>query len=369
MNIAALFVILFAFVVTVDVAINVDRFWRIAGDVVREDGSVGEPGAGRQALVATLLVVDLWWPRLLQLFNVMLGLVLVGAMGFTCAQLSRYREMVAILAGGQSLFRVMRPIVVVAIGMLMVQAMNQEFVLPQISAKLLRDHGDAGTHELGADRVPVTPDAAGRLWYARSFEPDTGRLEGVVVWERDESGRATKRYQAPVAVWQGGAAADRSRWVLQDATVIGAEQVGPVGRVAFETDLDPTALKVRRFASYKQSLSWGQLSRLIEQGEGAGGVGDPDLVASLKRTQVGRVSLAAANLLALMMALPFFLRSLPGSMLVQSLRAAPLALVALLGGTLGSAAQVPGLPPEVSVFVPVLVLLPLTVASLSSVQT
>ncbi|MEO0511550.1 MAG: LptF/LptG family permease [Planctomycetota bacterium] len=365
MNIAALFVILFAFVITIDVSINIDRFWRIAGEIMAA-GENGEGGTFRRVLVTVLLVVDLWWPRLLDLFNVMLGLVLVGAMGFTCTQLSKHREMVAILAGGRSLFSVMRPILIVAVGLLVLQQVNQELVLPRIAAKLLRSHDDAGTHNLDSQNVKTTPDASGRLWYAKRFDPNTSEMQGVYVWERADSGRAERRYEARSASWiEPSGDGVLGAWALEGVRVLGADRVGPIEDLELKTDLDPTALTVRQFSRFRSSLSWGQLSQLIHQTEG----GDPELVARLKRTQFGRISLAAADLLALMMAMPFFLRSLPENMLGQSLKASPLAIAALLGGTLGSAAQIPGVPPELSVFVPVLVLLPLTLASVASIRT
>lgn len=369
-NILALFVILFAFVVTIDVSLNLDRFWKIAGLRGVIEGPGGEqvmPDTFRRFLITSILIFDLWWPRLLQLFNLMLGLVLVGAMGFSCAQLVRHREMLAIVAGGQSLYRVMRPMLVVAIGMLTLQALNQELVLPHVAAKLTRGHSEAGRQSLVSQSVPVTPDARGRLWYARSYNPDSEALEGVYVWERDAEARAERRIFAETAEWTPAQGETPGAWVLSDPVVRGKTASAPPPEIRLETDLDPTALKVRRYSGYRQNLSWLQLSRLIEQS--SEGRPDPGLVDRLQRTQFGRVSLMVSNMLALTMSLPFFLTSLPRNMFKQSLRAAPLAIAALLGGTLGASAQIPGLPPVLSVFVPVIVLLPLTVASIGSVRT
>ena len=103
------------------------------------------------------LAADLWWPRLLQLFVFLLGMVLMGAMGFTLSQVVRHRELVAMLASGISLRRAARPILLVAALMTLVQVLDQELVLPRIAPLLTRDHGDAGKHELQgfAVRVPV----------------------------------------------------------------------------------------------------------------------------------------------------------------------------------------------------------------------
>jgi len=54
---------------------------------------------------------------------------------------------------------------------------------------------------------------------------------------------------------------------------------------------------------------------------------------------------------------------------VQSLYAAPVALVAIAAGFLGATSAISGLPPQVSVFVPVLVLFPLAIAAVTHIKT
>src|SRR6056297_2814666 len=102
-NVITLFVMLAGFVVTIDVIMNLDEFSRAADRELQRAGSDDSPL--RHALVTTLFIFHLWWPRLLQLFGYLAGLVLIAAMGFTCAQLVRHREFVAILASGVSLHR------------------------------------------------------------------------------------------------------------------------------------------------------------------------------------------------------------------------------------------------------------------------
>jgi hypothetical protein len=85
--------------------------------------------------------------------------------------------------------------------------------------------------------------------------------------------------------------------------------------------------------------------------------------------QFGRISVMLSNFLALVVTLPFFLRREPVNMLAQSLKCAPLSVIALVGGVLGATAALPGVPAAIGVFVPVMVLVPLAIASVSSVRT
>ncbi|VAX41659.1 hypothetical protein MNBD_PLANCTO03-621, partial [hydrothermal vent metagenome] len=65
----------------------------------------------------------------------------------------------------------------------------------------------------------------------------------------------------------------------------------------------------------------------------------------------------------------FFLQKTPGSAILRALRCAPVAIITLMGGVLGASAPIPGVPPEIGVFLPVLILLPIAVASVASVKT
>lgn len=359
MNIVALYVILFAFVVTVDVAINLDWFWRLAG---RQDAPPGEMGVVRQFVVTVLLIADFWWPKLLALFNTMLGLVLAGAMGFTCTQLVRHRELVAVLASGQSLRRVAAPVLAVALGVTLAGVLNQELVLPRIAPLLARGHNQAGMRNAGLSSVPVVRDAQDRLLYARQFDPGAGTLRDFEFVERDAKGLATGRTHGALATWDGSA------WVCQDAGVepLGGRGSARLGQsVRIETDLNPIALVVRQYAGYSQSLSWGQLGQLQRQT----GADETHVHNRLQRTRFGRISLAMTNILSLVLVMPFFLVRVPGNMVRQALRGAPVAMVALIGGTVGATAPIAGVSPVISVFIPVLVLLPLAVAVAISPRT
>lgn len=372
-NVVNLFVILFFFVITVDVALNVDRFTGIAREMARARGEA--PSLLRTLLVTVMLVADLWWPQLLQLFNYMLGLVLVGAMGFTFSQMVRHREMVAMLSGGISLFRAARPVMLVALGFLAVQLVNTEVVLPRIAPLLTRDHGDAGRHDMRRQSVPLAPDGMGRLFFADEFDADRGVLQRVYILERGPDGLATRAIRAESAAWRDGA------WVFTGgmAEARGSlEPAVPIDRL--ESNLDPTELKIRSYEGFKRNLSWSQIGALVARSRGleraarsAGDTTEADRLAAsretLERVRYGRVSVLATNLLALVICIPFFLTRSPGGMVARSLKCAPLAILSIMGGALGSAASIPGVPAALGAFIPVMILAPLAVAMATSVRT
>lgn len=409
-NVVALMVVLFSFVVTVDVTLNLDRFMNRAERIEAEAaeravaaaGSAGNPAeagapaaaappprsALRRGLVTTLLVFDLWWPRLLQLYNYTIGLCLVGAMGFTFTQLVRHREMVAVLAGGISLYRLLWPVFLVAALMTGLKLLNQELAIshPSVAPLLARDPGDAGNRQLTEFQVPLTADGRGQVWFARNFDPASAVMTGVEIWRRDERGVVTARITADRATWriahgeeEGGGVAGGGNgggWDLENPRVLLAEmgalgagsQPGRSREVAaparIETDLEPSTLLFKRFASFRQCLSWSQIGQMLRSPHLK-----PELREELQRIRWARISTAISSLLALAITMPFFLMREPKNMLVQSLKCAPVGIVSLMGGTLLAAMPVPGLPAGFAVFLPVLVLLPIAAAVLSTLRT
>jgi hypothetical protein len=99
------------------------------------------------------------------------------------------------------------------------------------------------------------------------------------------------------------------------------------------------------------------------------GARESDLRERLERIRLARISTPLASLLSMLITLPSFLTRVPGGMVGRTLRTAPVAIVALLGGVLGAWAPIPGLPTELSVFVPVMILAPVAVARLGTVRT
>lgn len=360
-NVFALTVILFSFVVVIDASLNIDEFLQRAGDLAVQRGEE-TPGAVRRWIVTFLLIVDFWWPKLLQLYSFLIGMILVGAMGFTFSQLSRNREFIAMMAAGIGLHRVMKPIIVVAGFFMVLQIVNTEFLIPRVAPLLVRDHDDIGSRSLGSSVVPLTLDGSGRLFRAANFDADSNTLEGVYILERDENGKATRAITAAQATYNDGG------WDLEDgfARARGAatpQPELPIDRI--ETSLDPNTLRMNRYESYAQSLSFMQVSQMLDRPT----LTDPAKRNRYARIKWGRFAVMLSALLALVISMPYFITREPRNMVMQSIKCAPIAIVALIGGVLGASATIPGLPAAIGVFIPVMILSIVAVAQTSAIKT
>jgi len=95
-NALTLLGILFALIIIIDFSLNFDEYLLIASALAKEQQ---QGGTVRVGALTAWIVFDLWWPRLFQLYGYLIGLVLVAAMGFTSAQMSKNRELVRFLRG------------------------------------------------------------------------------------------------------------------------------------------------------------------------------------------------------------------------------------------------------------------------------
>ncbi|MEM9373128.1 MAG: LptF/LptG family permease, partial [Planctomycetota bacterium] len=235
-------------------------------------------------------------------------------------------------------------------------------IIPRIAPLLVREHEDAGNHKLGEASVSLTPDGQGRLFRAGSFDADTGVLTGVFILERDADGRAVRAITAERARYADGG------WVFENGFEEPRERstmgLGrPIDHI--ESSLDPDELRMDRFESYKQALSFSQVGGMLERDS----LVDPEQRSRLERIRWGRFSMMISSLLALLIAMPFYIQRVPTNMVVQSLKCAPFAIIAVMGGILGASVPIPGLPAAVGAFVPVMILSIVAVAQFSGLKT
>jgi lipopolysaccharide export LptBFGC system permease protein LptF len=356
-NFVTLFCLIFIFAVSIDVILQFDSFVGAARRAV-------DAGRFDSILLATLAaILDFHGPRVFQFFAFMVGLVSIGAAGFTLAQMQRSRELVALLASGFPLQRVMMAILLAAAGLNVLQILNQELVIPRLARVLLRDHGQILSTSQDSFPVPMTRDIHDNLLYAADLDPVSQTMFDFLVLVRDEAGTAISRISAPEASWDEDAGA----WILQSGSSVVRTEMdqGVVERVVpalqYDTDLSPRALSVRRHRDHAQMLSIAQIGDLREEGS--------DSSSALGRIKWARIGGLGVNLLVLMIALPAFLRRVPESLLPQSVQCAALGVTLLLCSVVVMMIPVSGISPAIMALLPTAFLLPVAFWRSASLQT
>lgn len=389
-NFIILFSILFLFSCIIDLFVNINDFLESVDKTIESSGTSVGPFGHFNRLVS--LIGSFYFPRLFQFYAFLVGLVTIGATGFTLVQLHRHRELTAVLAAGVSLHRVAMPIIAAAIGLNILQFANREMVLPRYAPQLIRSQGEFARQSIRGFRVPLLLDSSGKkLIYACRYRPEEEVLENVVVLTFDHQLRWISRIQADRATWRPfpkaapGAGADGEtkrtlpaksgaavgEWILENGeksmiTKTGAaRETEPTKVEAVATDIDPTRLLLFQHQEFRQMLNLRQIGELE-----ASYRLDPNQLAELARIRYGRFAQILINITTLLLTLPFFLLRSPADLLIQSVKCATFGIVAQIGGAVGTAVGLPGVPPAASVFLfPLLILLPLAVALMSRVET
>ena len=382
MNFAILFSLLFVFAMSVDLILQLDEFVEAAKMELKDQSRDADFGA---VLFSVLkLVIGFHGPRVFQFYGYLVGLVSIGALGFTLAQMIRYRELVALLATGTSMHRIAMPFIVAAFGLNMLQIANAELILPKLAPQLMRKHGEIRASSAGPFAVGFTRDGNNSLIQSPRFDPRTGVLESPLILQRDAGGRATRRITAREARWDAHAggwrladgvaetlqaqdaasAADDLQAIRQgadDSTIMSAEAQRESIEIVL-SDVTPQILTLRQYAQYASMLSLRQINEMMKS---------PDVVdtALLDRYRYSRLATLCINMLVLVISLPFFLLREPANLLQQSVLCAATSVPAMVGAVIMLSLRLPGIAPALSVFLPPITLIPVALWRMMYLKT
>lgn len=357
-NFAVIFLLLYVFAVSIDTIVQAQKFV----DAAR----AASPDGAASILGILKAVLDFHGPRIFQMYQYLAGLVAVGAMGFTLAQLHRNRELVAMMAAGISLPRVALPIVIGGALLGSIQVLNNEVIVPRLAAQLMRDHSEL--IKKGPKQLPVqlVPDDRGALLHAEAFDRSTSTMRGFVALERGSEGTLQSRVQASSATWDEA----RQAWVLKDGRRVKtadardqrAQQLTSTTPVEeLPSSLSPSALVMRQNRMFAHMMSSRQIVSMADEGSLP--------AADARRFVIGRWGAILANVLVLVACLPFFLLREPANLLAQSVRCAAFAVPMSLGAMVAMTVPLSGLGPTAGVLIPIAVLIPLAVWRMSGVRT
>ena len=361
-NFVILFMLIFVLGSMIDLIVNLEEFNKAAARL--------SDGGGLFLKLYAIIRVSIGFegPRVFEVYAYFHGLIAIGAMGFTAAQMWKSREYVAIMAAGVSLRRVATPFVFVACCISGVALLNQEFMLPKVAPLLLRSHGDVGSDSVEAFAVPFTPDRNNTLLIASSLDPATGVMLYPTFLIRNDTGQMIQRVYATSAIWNETSGS----WLLEngksshittdDEASRRVTSYAPEDVASFETDLSPHLLTLHQYGQYLGLLGISQLNQMLET------VGAFDS-ALLTRHWFARFSTIVLNVLVMLIVIPFFVTKDQISIVRQSVRCATVSISILFGGSFLMLMSMPGIPAIVSVFLPAILLFPFALVRMSTMKT
>jgi len=247
------------------------------------------------------------------------GMITVVAAAFSFGKMVRSSELVAVMASGVSLKRVIGPIVFLALLLTGVLVIDQEFVIPRLADKLVRGHDDVPGQE--TYKVRFISDGNGSLVCSLRFEVETSTLLHPTILLRGDVSKAgirkvTGRIDAEKAVYDN----KTGQWNLFSTDLQTGEQfnyglfyeMGSPGEprpvTFYKSDLTPKELPVRCQSEHKTLLSLSQLTDLEAQGT------ETRDLAQLSSQKHFRITDPLINLVMLMISLPILVCRDPKSM-------------------------------------------------------
>jgi lipopolysaccharide export system permease protein len=296
------------------------------------------------------------------------GMITVVAAVFSLGKMVKSNELVAVMASGVSLKRVIVPIVILALVLTCALIIDQELIIPPLSSKLVRSH-DAIPGEETYD-VDFISDANGALICAQGFGVKNSTIYNPTILLRRRIPNSlrwtvTARISADRAVYN----TKSGYWDLINGRYTEKESAkAPEPIDFFESDLTPEDMPIRHRAKYKTLLSSRQLSILAAHGTKV-----KDL-AQLYSQKHFRITDPIINLVMLMISLPILVCRDPKSMksaIMISFGATTACFISTFVCKMLATEMVFGdrVIPEFWAWLPVFVFLPIAFIELDSMKT
>ncbi|UCG57827.1 MAG: LptF/LptG family permease [Phycisphaerales bacterium] len=296
------------------------------------------------------------------------GMIAVVAAAFSLGKMVRLNELVAVMASGVSLKRVVGPILLLAILLTSLLVVDQEIVIPSLSDKLVRAQWTVPGEE--SYDVWFITDGNGSLICSRRFDVKTSTLHQPTIITRQETERlgiweVTGQISADTAVYNR----QTGKWDLVNGIFIARDsQARPQPIDSYETrDLSPRDIPVRRRAGYKTLLSSRQLSALAAQRTKI-----KDL-AQLYSQKHFRITDPIINIVMLMVGLPVLVcrdpRSMKSAIMTSFGLTAACFITVFVCKILATEVIFDRVMPELWAWLPVFIFLPIALVSLDSMKT
>ncbi len=347
-----------AFCVLVGLRIIIDLF-------VNLDEFTEHAGLGTFAVIKNILSFYALQSTLY--FRDFAGMITVVAAVFSLGKMVRSNELVAVIASGVNLKRVIMPILLLSILLTVLLVIDQELIIPPLADKLVRKHDTVPGQE--SYDVWFIGDGNGSLICSQKFDVKTSTLRNPtiitrkskpdsVVWE------VTGRISAEKATYNpttGGWDLTNGRFIEKDS------HTGPKPIDSYAGGVTDKDIPVRRKSGYKTLLSSRQLAVLATHRTKI-----KDL-AQLYSQKHFRITDPIINLVMLMISLPILVcrdpKSMKTAIAISFATTAACYVTTFVCKMLAAEVVFERIMPELWAWLPVFIFAPIAFIELDSMKT
>ncbi len=286
------FLVLIGLYVVLDMVMNFDELVRIQPS--------GAQGLG--SMLSVLWGVGGWYFfQIFPIYAMLSGVIIVVAAAFTLLRLSRFNELVAILAAGVPLLRVAMPILLAGLVLNGLVIVDNELIIPHIIPQLLRDRDEAGQVVNKTFPIWSMLDGQGRLLTAAMYHSGPGQpfMEEFTLITTDAQFEPTSVLTADRATWDP----DGRQWNLSGDVTLATgllpnQQLRRLhGVQTYRSNLTPLEISLYRSRDFVRFLSTEQINRLLNQKQSYG-------LIELLKVKHGRFTQPLMNFILLLLAVP-----------------------------------------------------------------
>jgi len=301
---AIAFMVLIGMCVVIDLFVNLDEFAEL------QDTAQAE--------------VDSWWVlknivnyygiQSMLYFRNFAGMITIIAAVFSLGKMTHNNELIAIMASGVSLKRVIAPIVFLAILLIAPLIIVQEVLIPRFANQLIRSH-DSLPGEKSYD-VWFMDDDKGSLICTKKFEEKTSSMLSPIIILRKHINAVEWETLGKIQAEKAFYNQEKKRWDLVNGTYVKInknlqdiymdQQQEKVD--FYESSLTPEEIPMRQQEGYKSLLSTKQLIALERHGKRV------KEIAELVFQKQSRITEPIINMVMLMVALPILVCRDPKAM-------------------------------------------------------
>jgi lipopolysaccharide export system permease protein len=286
------FLVLIGLYVVLDMVMNFD-------ELVRIQPSGAE---GLQSILSVIWGVSGWYFfQIFPIYAMLSGVIIVVAAAFTLLRLSRFNELVAILAAGVPLLRVAMPILLAGLVLNGLVIVDNELIIPHIIPQLLRDRDEAGQVVNKSFPIWSMLDGQGRLLTAAMYHSGPGEpfMEDFTLITTNTEFQPISVVTADKATWNPGEHHwDLSGNVTRATGLLPNQQLArSLGVSEYKSNITPLEISLYRSRDFVRFLSTEQINSLLNQKQSYG-------LSELLKIKHGRFTQPLMNFILLLLAVP-----------------------------------------------------------------
>lgn len=354
-----MFCVLMGLVMSIDLFVNIGEF--------AEHSALGT-GAVIMNIIRYYGAQSTLW------FRDMAGMITVVAATFSLAKLTKNNELIAVMASGVSLKRVIAPIIGLAAVLTLILVVDQEIAIPRLARQLIKSHDtlpDEERYELW-----FMSDENASLVSAKTYSEKTRVMTKPTIILREEITKILHRVVGQIQADSASYDAERKGWVLvnggQRKVATTPEEVDfidkPVPVDFYKSDLTPEDIPLRQQEDYKALLSSRQLAELAKKR----GVRIKDQ-AEFYLHKHSRITKPIINMVMLMVALPVLVCRDPKTMKTAIMKSFGITsacfIVTFVCEMLATEVVFNRIRPELWAWAPVFIFLPIAIIEIDSMKT